>query len=133
MVWPCFHAGTTSPAGTLRLIGKQTDFAPVWASFHARAASRRDTSTETKIARPTGSAAREPSLAGQARFSSLVAATSHGGLIRYYQPSAVLSSVFQAAWLRKCHGDGVKLGFGLSPLLTRRCRIAASGDSCIVG
>jgi hypothetical protein len=97
------------------------------ACFHTRAASRRDTSTETKIARvPTGSAApraeltgkqtglgtvwpvftparrpagiprlkrkspvyqralphREPSLAGHARFSSLVAAPGHGGLIR---------------------------------------------------
>jgi hypothetical protein len=38
---------------------------------------------KTKIARvPTGSAAREPSLAGQARFSSLVAAPGHGSLSR---------------------------------------------------
>src|SRR5215218_7570948 len=57
MVWPCFHAGTTSPAGTLRLKRKS----PV----------------------PTGSAApRRAELGRAARFSSLVAAPGHGGLIR---------------------------------------------------
>jgi hypothetical protein len=46
---------------------------------------------ETKIGRvPTGSAAREPSLAGQARFSSLVAAPDHGGLIRVLHPGLFL-------------------------------------------
>src|SRR5215218_3676730 len=49
---------------------------------------------ETKIARvPTGSAAREPSLAGQARFSSLVAAPGHAGLIRDRGLSAVRTGV----------------------------------------
>jgi hypothetical protein len=42
---------------------------------------------ERKIARvPTGSASREPSLAGHAQFSSLVAAPGHGGLIRVLHP-----------------------------------------------
>src|SRR5215216_2275023 len=50
---------------------------------------------ETKIARvPTGSAAREPSLAGQARFSSLVAAPGHAGLISKIQGTAVRQAVF---------------------------------------
>src|SRR5215217_1028946 len=49
---------------------------------------------ETKIARvPTGSAAREPSLAGHARFSSLVAATGHGGLISNHGLTAMQPSV----------------------------------------
>src|SRR5215218_7469349 len=68
MVWPCFHAGTTSPAGTLRLKRKS----PV----------------------PTGSAAREPSLAGDARFSSLVAAPGHGGLISNHALTAMPPCVF---------------------------------------
>jgi len=49
---------------------------------------------ETKIARvPTGSAAREPSLAGQARFSSLVAAPGHVGLISNPGLSAMRTAV----------------------------------------
>jgi hypothetical protein len=52
-------------------------------------------SPETKIARvATGSAAREPSLAGHARFSSLVAATSHGGLISNHALTAMPTGVF---------------------------------------
>jgi hypothetical protein len=54
---------------------------------------------EKKIARlPTGSAAREPELGRHARFSSLVAAPGHGGLIRYRGLSAVRTAVFPGRW-----------------------------------
>jgi hypothetical protein len=60
-----------------------------------RGVPRRDTSTERKS--PVDQRALphqgEPSLAGQTRFSSLVAATGHGGLISKMQGTAVRTAV----------------------------------------
>jgi len=54
---------------------------------------------ETKIARvPTGSAAPRAERGRHTRFSSLVAAPGHGGLIRDGRPSTMLSSVFPGRW-----------------------------------
>src|SRR5215218_7696437 len=71
MVWPCFHAGTTSPAGTLRLKRKS----PV----------------------PTGSAAPRAEL-GRTCCPILIprGGPGHGGLIRYRGLSAVRTDVSPA-------------------------------------
>jgi hypothetical protein len=80
---------------------------------------------ETKIARvPTGSAAREPSLARHAvRFSSLVAATSHGGLISNHALTAMNPAFSQVAGDRQGRSNALSWGTyppGLSVMIARR-------------
>ena len=78
------------------------------AHFHTCAASRRDTSTETKIARiATDSAAREPSLAGPTRFSSLVAAPAMAVLSEIDGCALCYPAFLQLVLIRERHRDGV--------------------------